>query len=390
MRLRGPMIASAAVLVLGAAVALSGQAAGSDRGRDDARGGRTAPTVPITPSVATYEGEKNGNTRTFRLTATEFKQQLATFPIKTATVWGWQVTGRPQTASTPGPTLVAYEGERIRFVVTNELSQPTSLHPHGTHQPNRNDGTAGIDFEPIDPGETRTYAPYAPGHAGTFAYHTHTNTATQEPRGVAGLITILPQRVKAKDKPDVDIGMTLQTFNPDGPDADDSAVPGEGGKRLDDSDEGGLIAPMPDDRGMFPFFTINGKTGDASNTGVPGAPSGPIKVRRGDLVQIRLYNASSMSHSMHLHGMDMTLVDINGHPVSPQTVTTKAIAPGEFFTLRFRANNPGTWIFHCSFPDHQANASQSGFQGAPVGMTRVIQVGDGSEVPAEYFGPPAA
>lgn len=206
---------------------------------------------------------------------------------------------------------------------------------------------------------------------------------------MVGLITILPRRVRAKDNPAVDIAMTLQTFNPDGPDADDSAVPGEGGKQLNGSDEGGLIAPMPDDRGVFPFVTINGKTGDASNTRVSGAPNGPIRVKRGDLVQIRLYNASDMSHSMHLHGMDMTLVDINGHPVTAQTVTTKAIAPGEFFTLRFRANNPGTWIFHCSFPSHQANAGQSGYHGAPVGMTRIIQVGGGSTVPAQYSAPPA-
>jgi len=389
MRKTRSVIAVVTALALGVPTLLTGQAAGSDRGERDRDRGQVSPTVPITPSVATYEGERNGDTRIFRLTATEFQQQLATFPIRNATVWGWQVTGRPETRSTPGPTLVAYEGERIQFVVTNNLSQPTSLHPHGTHQPNENDGLAGINFDPIDPGETRTYTPYRPGHAGTFAYHTHTNTATQEPRGVVGLITILPQRVAGRDRPNVDIGMTLQTFNPDGSDADDSAVPGEGGKMLNPSDEGGLIAPMPDDRGMFPFFTINGRTGDASNTGVPGAPNGPIRVNQGDLVQIRLYNASSMSHSMHLHGMDMTVVDINGHPVSPQTVTTKAIAPGEFFTLQFRADNPGTWIFHCSFPDHQANAGQSGFQGAPVGMTRIIQVGDAAPVPAAYFGPPS-
>ena len=283
----------------------------------------------------------------------------------------------------------ADEGERIVFKVTNDLPQPTSLHPHGTHQPNEADGVAGINFDPIDPGETREYPAYTPGHAGTFAYHTHTDTVTQEARGVVGMLTVLPERVRKKDKPDVDLAMTLQTFNPDGPDADPTTTPGEGGLELTPADEGGLIAPMPDDRGMFPFFTINGRTGDASNTGVPGAPNGPIKVDKGDLVQIRLYNASAMSHAMHLHGMDMTVVDINGHPVPPKTVTTQDIAPGEFFTLQFRADNPGTWIFHCSFPGHQANAGESGYKGAPVGMTRVIQVGDKGSVPSEYFGPPA-
>lgn len=373
---------------------VSGPAAADKSNNGGGGGQKVAPTVPITPSVATYEGQLNQdtNTRVFKLTAVEVTQQIATFPIKTATVWGWQVTGVPATASTPGPTLVAYEGEKIQFQLTNELPQPTSLHPHGTHQPNSADGVAGIDFTPIEPGDTYAYPAYTPGHAGTFAYHTHTNTAVQEPRGVVGLITVLPTQVKAQDNPAVDIGMTLQQFNPDGPDADDSTVPGEGGKQLDpSSDEGGLVAPMPDDRGMFPFSTINGKTGDASDTGVDGAPNGVIKVNQGDLVQLRLYNASDMVHSMHLHGMDMTLVAINGHPTTPRTVTTQSIAPGEFFTLQFRADNPGNWVFHCSFPGHQANAGESGYQGAPVGMTRIIQVGDDAPpIPEQYFGPPAA
>lgn len=390
MRFTRTALTGGTVLAVGLATLVGGPAAADNGNHDGGGGKKVAPTVPITPSVATYEGDLEGDTRVFSLTAVEVTQQIATFPIKTAKVWGWEVTGDPSTASTPGPTLVAYEGEKIQFELTNNLPQPTSLHPHGTHQPNSADGVAGIDFTPIQPGDTYTYPAYTPGHAGTFAYHTHTNTAVQEPRGVVGLITILPKQVAAKDNPAVDIGLTMQQFNPDGPDDDGSTAPGEGGMQLNaSSDEGGLVAPMPDDRGMFPFSTINGKTGDASNTGVAGAPNGVIKVNQGDLVQLRLYNASNMVHSMHLHGTDMTLVAINGHPTTPQTVTTQAIAPGEFFTLQFRADNPGNWVFHCSFPGHQANGGDSGYTGAPVGMTRIIQVGDAPPIPEQYFGPPA-
>lgn len=386
MKLRTKVARGGAAVTLGlTALVGGGVAADANGGGSDGR--MVDATVPTTPSVFTYTGEKTGDTRVFRLTAVQVEQQIATFPIQKAEVWGWEVTGKPETASTPGPTLVAYEGEKIQFVVTNDLQQPTSLHPHGTHQPNSADGVSGIDFDPVKPGETRQYPAYTPGHPGTMAYHTHTDTATQEPRGLVGLITVLPKRVAAKDNPAVDIGMTLQTFNPDGPDPDGDP---QGGKALTASDNGGLVVPMPDDRGMFPFFTINGRTGDASNLG-PDSQNGVIKVKQGDLVRIRLYNASSVSHSMHLHGTDMTLVDINGHPVSPQTVTAKSIAPGEFFTLQFRATNPGTWVFHCSFPGHQANGGKSGYEGAPVGMTRIFQVGnDPATVPAQYFGPPSA
>ncbi|WP_083266706.1 multicopper oxidase domain-containing protein [Arthrobacter sp. U41] len=43
------------------------------------------------------------------------------------------------------------------------------------------DGVAGVDFTPVQPGATTEYPAYEPGHAGTFAYHTH-QTAEQEPR----------------------------------------------------------------------------------------------------------------------------------------------------------------------------------------------------------------
>jgi len=315
----------------------------------------TRPTTPSTPSVGNYWGTKKGNTRTFRITAEQFTQKVANFPIRTAQFWGYAAPG--EKPSTPGPTLLAREGEKIKLVVTNKLSEPTSVHPHGTHQPNDADGVAGVDFNPIQPGETRAYPAYKPDHAGTFAYHTHTNTATQETRGLAGQLIVLPKTVASAKNPDVDVAMTLQSFN----------IPAEGQ----------LVATEPNDRGMWPFNVINGKTGDASGQ--------PITIRKGDLVQIRLYNASPMPHSMHLHGQDMKLVAINGHRTKPQVVTTKAISPGEFFTLQFRANNPGNWVFHCSFAHHQANDGMSGYQGAPVGMTRIFHYAGAPQVPAEYY-----
>lgn len=313
------------------------------------------PTIPTTPSVASYWGVKRGNTRTYYLTAEQFTQKIANFPIQTGQFWG---CGAPGIApSTPGPTLLAWQGERVRLVITNRLPVPTSVHPHGLHQPNVDDGVSGVDFTPIQPGQTRTYPAFTPGHPGTFAYHTHTDTATQEPRGLAGLFIVLPRRVRARQNPQVDVGMTLQTFNV--------------------QSEGALDSPMPDTYGQFPYNTINGKTGDASG--------GPITIHRGDLVQIRLYNASEKTHSMHLRGHDEVLVAINGHPVIPRRETTQAITPGEFFTLQFRANNPGNWVFRCAFPSHQANDGLSGYEGAPVGMTRIFHYAGYKPVPPQYF-----
>ncbi|MBX9578818.1 MAG: multicopper oxidase domain-containing protein [Gemmataceae bacterium] len=299
--------------------------------------------------MPTLTGTLVGNTRSFELTASQFTQQIANFPIKTAQVWGYN-------NSTPGPTLIANEGEAVRVTITNRLPEPTTIHFHGMHQPNEDDGVAGISQpNPIQPGETFTYE-FTPGHAGTFAYHSHTKSAVQELRGLDGFFIIQPRDVPAEQRVDRDFAMTLQQFTPPG--------------------EGALVNPFPPG-GEFPFSTINGKTGEASG--------GPITVNVGDRIRIRLYNASNLSHAMHLHGADITEVARNGHPSPPVTETTVNVAPGEFVDVEFTFDQPGNWIFHCHFPHHTSNMMLDGFNGAPVGMTRVFNTAGFPAPPAEYF-----
>lgn len=145
-----------------------------------------APVIPETPSVPTDLGTLDGTVRTFDLTAEQFTQHIANFPIRTAQVWGFN-------GSTPGPTLVAYEGETVRVVVHNQLPVPTTLHFHGMREPNEDDGVAGVSQpDPIQPGQTFTYE-FAPGLQGTFAYHSHTSAAVQELRGSTGSSSSCPR-----------------------------------------------------------------------------------------------------------------------------------------------------------------------------------------------------
>lgn len=310
-----------------------------------------APKIPVTPSVETLMGTLEGNTRSYALTASAFVQKIANFPISTATVWGYN-------GSTPGPTLIAYEGEGVKVVVTNQLPVPTTVHFHGMHEPNEDDGVPGISQpKPIMPGESYTYE-FVPGHTGTFAYHSHTDSGVQELRGLDGFFIILPGKVSASEQVDKDFAMTLQEFS----------IP----------EEGALVVPFPPMG--FSFFTINGKTGDASG--------GTLEIEEGDRVRVRLYNASQDPHAMHLHGHDFTVVSKNGHPITPENrneVTTVNVAPGDFVELEFVATNPGNWIFHCHFPHHTANKTLSGFEGAPVGMTRIFHYKGYKPVPQEYF-----
>lgn len=307
----------------------------------------TDATIPETPSLTTDSGVLKDGVRTFRLEAAEFEQQIANFPLKRARVWGYN-------GSTPGPTFVAYEGEQVAFVLTNKLSEATTIHLHGLHEPNEFDGVAGISqVKSVQPGETFSYGPFVPGHAGTFAYHAHAKSAVQELRGLDGMIVILPRTEQPKDKVQRDIVMTLQQF--------------------DFSEEGALVNPFPGGTGDFPFSTINGKTGEASG--------GPITVKLGDRIRLRLYNASNLSHSMHLHGTDMKVVSANGHPAAPSDRTTLNLAPGEFFDVEFSFDKQGNWAFHCHVPHHTSNKMKDGYEGAPVGMTRIFTTEGSGRLP---------
>ncbi len=352
--LLGSLLAAIAVAVAVPLAVTGGRDASANGGKHRRQSQRMVrPTMPRTPSVKSLHGGRKGNVRTFRLTASQFTQKIANFPIKTVQVWGYN-------RSTPGPTLVANRGERIRVVIRNKLPEPTTIHFHGAGAPNRDDGVAGISQpNPIGVGKRHVYS-FIVHRAGTFAYHAHTDSAVQELRGLDGFLIVQPRRVPASQKVDEDYAMVLQQFAPPA--------------------EGALVAPFPPGTGDFPFSTINGKTGDASG--------GPLTIHKGDRVRIRLYNASNLSHSMHLHGMPFEEVSKNGYAIpreSRSKETTVNLAPGEFIDIEFNASNPGNWIFHCHVPHHTSNKMMDGYHGAPVGMTRIFHYAGYRPVPPGYF-----
>ncbi len=241
--------------------------------------------------------------------------------------------------------------------MTNHLPEPTTIHFHGLHHPNDQDGVAGVtQLDLIDPGETYVYT-IKPGHPGTFAYHSHFHTAVQDMMGVVGALIVLPKQQPLSVRADLDVMFTMQTWWW--------------------AEEGGLVHPFGNpDKGGFAWFTINGKTGEASEKA--------IEAKDGDLVRIRIYNGGMGVHAMHLHGQDEFLVGKNGHAVPVVRQTTQSISPGDFFMMEFVAR-PGNWIFHCHFPHHTANRMVSGWNGSPVGMTRIFHVDPAPPVPPEYF-----
>jgi FtsP/CotA-like multicopper oxidase with cupredoxin domain len=68
-----------------------------------------------------------------------------------AHLWGYN-------GQSPGPTIEAVEGDKVRIFVTNKLPEHTTIHWHGLILPNGMDGVTGLTQPHIPPvGKTFVY-----------------------------------------------------------------------------------------------------------------------------------------------------------------------------------------------------------------------------------------
>jgi len=104
----------------------------------------------------------------FEVTAKKIRWETA--PGQTVEAWAYN-------EQVPGPQIRVLEGDRVRLVVKNELSESTAVHFH-VELPNDQDGVPFITQKPIEPGETYTYE-FTPPNPGSHMYHSHHNSATQ-------------------------------------------------------------------------------------------------------------------------------------------------------------------------------------------------------------------
>jgi FtsP/CotA-like multicopper oxidase with cupredoxin domain len=143
----------------------------------------------ITPNVPPLGYEMDGKVKVFTLIAQPVEHYILDGDPPEGSLWdkvhkakgimpgmmlpkkikGWGFNG-----SIPGPTIEAYEGDRVRIIVKNELPEPTSIHWHGLEVPNEMDGVGGLTQPPISPGETFIYE-FTLYQSGTFMYHSGFN-----------------------------------------------------------------------------------------------------------------------------------------------------------------------------------------------------------------------
>ena len=115
------------------------------------------------------------------------------------------------------------------------------------------------------------------------------------------------------------------------------------------------------------FWTVNGSLW-------PDVPM--YVVREGDVVRMRIDNASGDLHPMHLHGHHAVVLARDGVPAtgSPWWVDSLDAQDGHTYDIAFVADNPGLWMDHCHNLAHPAEGLMAHL--VYEGVTTPYRVGD--------------
>jgi FtsP/CotA-like multicopper oxidase with cupredoxin domain len=276
-------------------------------GSDGASPTNEDPRSPLTPYPPT------GVTREFEFTITEdVPWEVGPGAIYEALTYNEQV---------PGPTIEVDAGDRVLIHLTNEASEPHSIHTHVVEFTFENDGVDAPSL--VMPGETRTIE-WDAVYAGTFPYHDHGNEADGVARGLFGaLIVHAPDEAPATEQL-----VVLSDFEQ----SNYSQLPGVADPETGEFPEEGTY------RGAHQYMhTINGR---AYEDAVP-----PFRGRVGERVRWRVVSIGREFHTWHVHGhrwlgSDGALTD------------NVLLGPGMYTTFEFMEDKPGEWLVHCHVPDH--------------------------------------
>jgi FtsP/CotA-like multicopper oxidase with cupredoxin domain len=258
------------------------------------------------------EPTMDGNVKVYELTCTEINWETQPGQSFPAMAFNGQV---------PGPTIRITEGDQVRIIVHNQMTQSTGVHFHGVRLPNNMDGVPFVTQPPIKPGESFTHE-FTATNFGSHMYHSHHNAAEQVVKGLLGAFIIDPKDTSREPQ-----------------------VSGDYVLILNDSGLG---------------FTLNGRSFPYTQ---------PIAAKIGDKIRVRYLNEGLMIHPFHLHGISQLVFAKDGHYLpAPYMADTVLVAPGERYDVLVDCDVPGYWAFHCHILTH-AEARDGMF-----GMVTVLAV----------------
>lgn len=285
-----------------------------------------APLVPTSgpdyQPVATLNGwtlpsRMNGDWKEFHLVAEPVERELA--PGMKAYLWGYN-------GQSPGPTIEAVEGDKVRIYVTNKLPENTTIHWHGQRLPNGMDGVGGLTQPHIPPGKTFVYE-FQLRRSGTYMYHPHSDEMVQMAMGMMGFFVVHPKD-PAFRRVDRDFVFLLNAFDI----------------------EPGSYVPKVNTMLDFNLWCWNSRV-------FPGID--PFMVGLNDKVRIRFGNLTMTNHPIHMHGYEFKVSCTDGGWVDPAAAWPEVsvdCAVGQMRAFDFVADEPGDWAIHCHKSHHTMNA----------------------------------
>lgn len=119
-----------------------------------------------------------------------------------------------------------------------------------------------------------------------------------------------------------------------------------------------------------------------------GPGSNPWVVKSGQVVQIYIQNPTVYPHPMHLHGHVFQIVargsgtwngNENNLPATPEKRDVAVMPANGYLVIRFQANNPGVWFFHCHIDLHLAGGMAATIVEAPDQLQKQQSVSSASQ-----------
>ncbi len=188
----------------------------------------------------------------------------------------------------PGPEIRARQGERLRVLVENQLSQDTTVHWHGLRIPHAMDGVPDLTQPPIRPGEAFAYEFDLPD-AGTFWYHPHVDSSEQQGRGLYGVLVVEEAAPPAVDREAVWV-------------VDDWRL----------TEEGAISETFDHPHDL----SHDGRLGNVAT--LNGQDSAEFAVRAGERLRLRIVNtANARIFALRFEGHRPRVIALDGQPAIP-------------------------------------------------------------------------
>lgn len=233
---------------------------------------------------------------------------------------GYAFSEQGHPPQSPGPLVRVPQGTRVHASIHNLLPLAAKIYGLNSHP------VAAEKFIQVNAGETREVQ-FDAGEPGSYLYWATTSNAhldrLEERQGEETLLTgafvVDPRGARDDDRIFVIVDFDKQDF-----------ASGQGATVL----------------------AINGKSWPATER---------LTYKAGERIHWRVINATSVTHSMHLHGFFFT-VDGVGDPLKfvsysePQRrkVVTEGISPGHSFDMTWTPDRAGNWLFHCHMILHMS------------------------------------